>query len=363
MRRGLVYALVAVALGGGLVWWFLETFEYVDDPPVAVERGPARYNRYYLLERALRRGGHSASSVASLAANAPLPARGTLVIGRDLDAFDPALEIRLQDWVGKNGGHLVLLAPRPGAKVTPLLAWALGLRAGAPLYAKDCPAPVAVRGKTRTNDCFARWLALNFDEAVHDAERGWIGRVAHGNGHVTLTGWPLLDNRALRESARDDLVWWALAPGLGAEAGPVVLVYAYDAESLPELVLRHGWMAVVAALAALAAFLWSQAPRFGPLLPSPRRDRRELLEHVLAGARLAWRHRDVAALNEALKRQVMARAAMPLEDLDEAAFTELAKRAGLPVETVRLALRRDAPREERAFIAHIDSLTRLRRSL
>jgi hypothetical protein len=51
----------------------------------------------------------------------------------------------------------------------------------------------------------------------------------------------------------------------------------------------HARLPVVALLVLVAAWIWKGWPRFGPRRPDPPPQRRSLLEHLAASARLMWR--------------------------------------------------------------------------
>ena len=89
--------------------------------------------------------------------------------------------------------------------------------------------------------------------------------------------------------------------------------------SLPALVWRHGAAVVVLALAALAAGLWRDATRFGPMAAPAPSARRSLGEQIRGTGTFALRHgggdalhsASVRALTEAARRRIAGYAALP----------------------------------------------------
>lgn len=123
---------------------------------------------------------------------------------------------------------------------------------------------------------------------------------------------------------------------------------------------EHGWMALIAAAALLAVWLWKSLPRFGPLRAAEDTGTRDFAEHLSLTGAFLWRHRQRAQLIEPL-RETVTRAAvrrgLPRNDPD---FPEkLAAFAQMDALHVRAALLSENITDPRSFLRAIQDLRQL----
>ncbi|MGV8961443.1 MAG: DUF4350 domain-containing protein [Stenotrophomonas sp.] len=331
--RNLLIAAVAVLLASLFVIWFLRTHERVSEQVPVPSYGEARYNPLYALRQTLRIDGVQAESRRRL----DLPAMrlqpgDSVLLLEDPRQLAPAEARQLLDWVG-HGGHLLLRVPaadEDGDAPGPLLT-GLGIElSSAPARCQRWQ----VRGDGEHSEfCNGPRFTLG---AAADPERQWPGdqagaglgyaRLRHGKGRVdVLADMDFLLNRGdeldgerafpgitlpasgggLRDIAHRDLARLVLAPNYGK--GTIHLVYSAKLPSLWQTLLTRGWPVWLPLLLALLSWLWTRMQRFGPLLPSPREERRSLLEHVRASGEHLFRYGKSPLLYDAVRRAFLAR--------------------------------------------------------
>ena len=411
-RRTLLLAVLALAVGAMAVFGFRALFEPVTTRERLPPTGEARFNPLYALMRSLQAQGVPARSFASLGPTAlALGAKDTLVLYTQPEAITGTQTRRLITWV-RGGGHLVM--PGPGYGETPgPLAEALKLRAidldvdededaeedepGAasdeidakalPSWSRDLctrlstsPPPPWQSPKARRNApagtderavlelCGPRFTSelRGFRLRGGDSLRGYrFGRVALDRGLVTVMPLHLLGNANLEKPIATDLAYQLLAPRLGQ--GAVHLVYSADVPSLAQLLIAHGWRALLPALLALAAWLLWRSQRFGPRVPAPTENRRALLEHVQAAGEFAYRRGRMLALHAAVLASFRKRLALrdPLLAAlaGEAQVAALAERLSLDPERVRRALAPIGLQRPDVFLHCISTLVLMRNRL
>lgn len=361
-RAVLVAAAVLMALAAIAVWW-LRTFERVEEDVPAPVQGEARYNPYFALGKVLRLRGIDVDARANLdlAQMAPAP-RDTLILGSDVRTLAPAQIDALLEWVG-GGGQLVFALPPGGEARAGDLSEALGLSVKAARRCLEWP----VEGASEpARTCFAsafepkREDVDDFDLLVGDDDGGYVlGRVAYGDGAwLAAADLDFLQNDRLDRAGMAAFAWQVLAPAL--QGGRVFIVYRVDVPPLYVLLVERGWPALVPALLALFAWLWSRSQRFGPVLPLAGAHRRALREHVQASGEFLFRRGEARALyapvrrafDERLRRLDPAIAALAGDDLVAA----LAARTGRTPAEIRLAVQpTDLDRAEH-FLAAIRTL-------
>ena len=123
---------------------------------------------------------------------------------------------------------------------------------------------------------------------------------------------------------------------------------------------EHGWMALLAAAALLAAWLWKSLPRFGPLRAAEESGTRDFAEHLSLTGAFLWRHRQRAQLIGPL-RETVTRAAVRRGLLrNDPDFPEkLAALAQMDALRVRAALLSEAIADPRSFLRAIQDLQQL----
>jgi hypothetical protein len=138
---------------------------------------------------------------------------------------------------------------------------------------------------------------------ANSAEATHMLQLEHGKGLVTvLTDAWLWQNDSIGDYDNAWLLWY-----LGQESA-VTLVYNAERDSLFSQLLKH-YPAALAALALLIGLLlWHVGMRHGPLLAPPVHARRQLEEHLRAGADFLLRRAGQQHLLGSLQRDILRRA-------------------------------------------------------
>jgi hypothetical protein len=282
----------------------------------------------------------------------PPAANGVLIVKRLGRALPMEREQALIDWI-RAGGHLVLGAGNPNDAG----AAALRERFGVELGAVDWGEPE--EGEAEDCGCLARFFAPGHAEPLQaefspnryltggDPPPDWridspsgaqLLQMALGRGRLTLlteTQW--LDNERIGEHNHSLLL--ALLVG---DARAVWLVYGADQPGVAALLWAKAPYLVLSGLLLSGLLLWRLGRRSGPLLAAPPPARRDLLEHLQAAARYAWRLDRAEGLLADSRRRLLQdwqRRHPRLERLDRAERSAwIAERRGLAATAVERAL-------------------------
>ncbi|WP_152225808.1 DUF4350 domain-containing protein [Pseudomonas sp. SCB32] len=327
-----------------------------------IEHGPApevRANPYLAAETYLRGRGLKVSAARGLEVLDQLPSKGnTLILLGSRENLTPKQTTRLLDWTSR-GGHLVVTAERlwdeEEGKSGDLLLDRLGVQqfltedldkdkgtakpedksSAEPSTQEEAAeqptTPAAENAETTESaeeeDPYPKLTKLylenekapayiDFDTEYHlfDSKNlayAWANssnathllQLQQGQGLVTvLTDNWIWQNNQLSDYDNAWLLWYL------TQDNSVTLVYRADGESLFTLLARYFPQALVACALLLALALWRQGLRQGPLQPSPARGRRQLEEHLRAGADFVLRQRGQIALLQGLQRDILRRA-------------------------------------------------------
>lgn len=339
MKERLVQIVIGlVLLVGGA--WLVSATEWADEETPRPARGEAATNPLYAVQALLRELGATVVRRDSLDAMPPPEAR--LVLDSEHWDLFPDRAERLQQWV-EQGGHLII----PGRLVdhASLEDWLPVVRKNRirpePTEApeSDEPPAAATAPSPKVADCrslveaegvppaYARTRSFRacgqsiIAQVVPVERQGaplWsvagpqgveITRMPFGQGTVTVLGtWSLLHNTSL---LRDDNPLLAAA-ALQARAGAQVWFVVEEArEPFLPWIWRHGWVAIVLGLLALASALWRAAVRFGPLIGPAGTARRSMAEQIRGTAEFLHQHGDgalhgaqVRALDEVASRRL-----------------------------------------------------------
>lgn len=189
-------------------------------------------------------------------------------------------------------------------------------------------------------------------------------RVSIGAGSVTLiAGMPFAWREQLRGDNPDLLVAATrLAPG-----DTVHFLSEADHPGMPALIWRHGWPAVVLAVAALALALWRNGSRFGPLLPATEPVRRSLAEQIRGTGRFALRHGGGGGLHAACVRALERAAARRIAGFGtlapEARLAAMADAGDVAQPALAAALHPPEKLSARALLAAIVQIESARRRI
>lgn len=358
MTRDAVVRLLAVGLAAAAIAWLAVSTEWVEVEVKTPPRGEAARNPHYALELLAGQLGARMDKRSSLDTMPPPGAR--LVLSSFHWALFPDRKQRLRDWV-QAGGHLIVPA---GLVDEPELDW-VGLEL------ETHETPKEGRGKRRPRqESGCREVAAPADPAATPAPAQslrlcvspypmelrpragtapqWLlqgpagvefARVPAGRGSVTVYGpWTLLHNGELLRADHAVVAVQAMQLERGG------LIWLVAEESREQLLLwtwRHGWIAVVLALAAALAWLWRSTVRFGPVGAVPPRERRSMKEQV-AGTGAFLRHNAPQVLHAAQVRALheMGRARMPGYSAlpDGSRIDAIAKATGLDAVALRHAV-------------------------
>lgn len=316
--RGLVPTLVGV-LAVLAAAWFLATRDRVTSEDWVGASGEARLRQFLAAQRLAERMGAKVTEVRSLPELDALPPTATLLMPNRRQQLPGSQLAGIVRWV-ERGGHLIVEAEFLGVP-DPLLDQLGVTRAQAEIPAK----PLVIEAPRSQ-----RSLAVFFPDAMQlSVAQGEIRRrsspklvtFTRGRGLVTAATSlrfarnPGYDDHFARLSRRPgrsigandhaELFWQlvSLTPG-----GELYVYFRPERLSLWGFLKEHAAPALIAGGAALALWLWSIVPRFGPLAPDPPPGRRRLLDHLRASGRYYWmkglRSRLVVAARDAALRRV-----------------------------------------------------------
>lgn len=337
-------ALLVLALGllGNYLLQRAESYEEV------VTHGPspeALANPYLAAETFLRKQGLEVTRADNLSGLDTLPSRGhTLLLLANRSNLTPRQNERLLEWTAR-GGHLLFIAERmwdeekgksgdglldtlnvqqyPVEKLDedeaeepsdstadeqaaePASEDGTGEPADAypeltKLYLENEQAPAYIGFDTDFHLYDANNLAhvwANSGEATH------LLQIYHGDGLISIVSdaW-IWQNVNLGSYDNAWLLWYL------SQDSAVTLVYNADRDGLLSLLQRHFTPALLALGLLLVLTLWHVGQRRGPLLQPPAASRRQLQEHLRAGADFLLRHGGQQRLLSNLQQDILRRA-------------------------------------------------------
>jgi hypothetical protein len=345
--RAIVVALLAL-LGVLGAAWFLATHDRVQSRQWVGPSGEARVRQFLAAQRLAERMGMTVSEVRSLADLGKLPPDALLLIPSHRQVLHAGKIAEIVAWVDA-GGHLIVEA-EPLGVADPLLEMLGVQRTKAEALRKPLAVELPESGR-KISVYMTDAMALDAGKAeLHLDVAGKLVSFTRGRGVVSAAASlefarnPWYDDHAA-EGARQrggtsigahghaELFWEVLA----LTPGDVLQVYFRPERlSLWGFLRQHAAPALIAGGLLLALWLWSIAPRFGPVAPDAPPGRRRLLDHLRASGRYYWarglRSRlVVAARDAALRRIARAQpdfaAAGPVERI-----SRLSSLAGIPKE-------------------------------
>jgi len=378
--RNTVIGVVLLMLVGLIATWFLRSFEKGSEEITLPPYGEPTYNALYALRETLIRDGSKAESRRQLDLPAmQLQPGDTVLMLDDPRQLTPAQVEGLLDWV-QFGGHLLLRVPdadedldgneqglleRLGVVTTDAAArcqiWQVE---GQPSHDEFCSGSrFSLTSKARAEH---RWADAGGDDTLAYARlRYGLGRVdVLGSMDFLLNGEGPHDT-GLRDIAHRDLTRLLLAPNYGK--GTTHLIYAMEMPSLWKTLFQRGWPVWVPLLLALLAWLWMRCQRFGALLPSPREDRRSLLEHVRASGEHLHRYGKSPLLYDAVRQAFLTRlrrrAPVAAALTGDAQAQAIADHLQWPISRVQTALQIPPSQDDVALRERIRLLIQMRNQL
>jgi hypothetical protein len=314
VSRETLLRIAALLLAAAALAWFVTATEWAEVDVAQPAKGEAAKNRLYATQSVLRTLG--ARVVRRKDLDTLPPARGNLVLASPHWDLFPERAKHLRDWV-EHGGHLVLPASRADhPRLKPWLPLVTAKSPGETDYKpgkdRDCRQAVAVaaagtelaEGNLRIcgPTYFFQYAAapgVAAQWSLHSSRGNEMLRVAVGRGSVTIVGpWAAANNEHVLRADNALALVEALQVGPGSE---LWFVDEESREPLLQWLWANAWIALVLLLLALAAFVWRDAPRFGPLDSVPGRGRRSMTEQVGGTGHFLQRH-GAAALHAAQVR-------------------------------------------------------------
>jgi len=146
----------------------------------------------------------------------------------------------------------------------------------------------------------------NEDDLVIDHQNGdAFVRRELGKGMVTvISDLNFLTYRNIGDYDHAEFLWYIVNG-----EGKVWMVTQNDMPSILAWLWQNANEIMVASLLLLLIWLWSRAPRFGPLVAEAPPVRRRILEHILASGRFMWQHQQQARLLRAVRQELLDTAA------------------------------------------------------
>lgn len=304
MKPRLLVLLGIVALAGLALAWWRANFELLPVKEWVGASGEARVRQFLAAERFAERMGWKATEARSLPALDALPARGTLILPSRRQALSEERLTELVRWT-ERGGHLIAEAELLGVP-DPLLDLLRVERQQAPPTAKPLVVEFPGTGRRLSVAMFSGMKLVATDADVRLRAGEQLVSFARGGGMVTVAA--TLDfarNRAIGDNDHAEMLWrlLELTPGRA-----LVVYWSPMRLSLWGFLTEHAAPALAATALLLALWLWSIAPRFGPVAPDAPLGRRRLLDHLRASGRYYWnqglRSRLVVAARDAALRRI-----------------------------------------------------------
>ena len=316
--RGIVVILVGT-LAVLAVAWFLTTHDRVTKSEWVGPTGEARLRDFLAAQRLAERMGVKVTEVRSMPELGALPAQGVLLVPNRRQELHAAKLADLLRWV-ERGGHLIVEAEFLGVP-DPLLDQLGVERSQAELLRQ--PLAVELPGAERKLSVFFG-DAMKLDPGQREAHLrvgASLVSFALGRGRVTAATSlrfarnPGYDDeyaksrrrpeRSIRAHDHAELFWRVLSLTPGRE---LQVYFRPERLSLWGFLKENAAPALAAGGLLLALWLWSIAPRFGPVAPDVPPGRRRLLDHLRASGRYYWvkglRARLVIAARDAALRRI-----------------------------------------------------------
>ena len=314
---------IVTALIGTLVVlfaaWFLNTHDRVSTQDWVGPTGEARLRPFLAAQRLADRMGIEAEEIRSIPELDELPADSILILPAGRQEMHSGMVADLVRWV-ERGGHLIVEAETLGVP-DPLLDRLGVTRARAESMRKPLSV-VAPDGRRKLTVYFGDAMQIDADAAnVHYRVAENLISFSRRQGRVTAaTSLHFARNPGYEDHAAQ--IFKRPARSIGAHdhaelfwqivsSTPDRLVQVYfrpERLSLWDFLTANAAPALAATGLLLLLWLWSIAPRFGPVAPDQPPGRRRLLDHLRASGRFYWaqglRSRLVVAARDAALRRV-----------------------------------------------------------
>ena len=380
MRQSTVVLLLILA-GTLFAAWFFTTHEKVTKDEYVGYQGEARVNEFLAAELLLTELEFEADSRESLTPSDWLPVNSDTIVTRLSATTASSTEQELLiDWVA-NGGHLILLPAMQESRLTEEFLAHLGVR----YFEVETAEPEDLDDEATDDDqddesesydyiidldntrfriemIDGGWpgATLSDDQGVVAARREWE------SGYVTVfANHYFISNGWIDENDNARLLLDAVAGYI--DPGKIWFIYDSAFPSLWQVIWTNAPYGVIGFAVALALWLWSITPMFGPAVAAESMTRRSIVEHISAAGHFVWRHRGTKALGASSTAAVIHEAESRHPGINrlpmESQAKQIARITGIPAqEILEVLLNQDEPRH-REFTHNMQTLQRIRKEL
>ena len=299
-----VFAILVMVAG---TLWFVKTFELKETQEYVGLRGEAQYNNLFAARLFLKSMGIPAERKDTLTTLPPQ--HSVLILNTERYTLSQHKINEILSWV-KAGGHLITRArssvaeslfdtgdeaAKP-AKYDPLQA-ALGISLGKHIMPDDADLPTSARLANMPSDLTLKVNPSFFDTLVVDKTAytqqfqgaNWLLEKPFGNGKITLlANLELIENTDLNKYEHAQFFWY-MVHSQHATPQSVWLVHQDDMPPLWKLLWQKAWALVLTLSLFVPLTLMALSPRFGALQPTPKPERRRILEHIRASGLFMWK--------------------------------------------------------------------------
>ncbi len=320
-------------------YWFNKNFEYVSEIVEIGFQGKARDNPLLAAKRLLEDLGTPVNTVQYFPY---LNQQDTLVL------VDPGFieneNQQLRPWI-KNGGHLIIASDEPLLSAFDILFLdktddAIINTEPTKFIWNNYPLHVAFDQNyyIETQHDYAYTKTIRDKDGIHFLS------VKYGTGILTiLSDIAFIKNDKIGDYDHAYFLWQLVEDTVE----DIWLWYSLENndEEFPSLWIllwRNIWTVIISSTILLLFWLWLASRRFGPLLPSPPRARRRLLEHIEASGHFLWRHKQGDILLQSAKQALLKRIELVHPDWSSLSPSELsqtlAQISGLQAKDIEIAL-------------------------
>jgi hypothetical protein len=332
LRQALVWLLLAAIVVSGVAW-FLGNFEQATEKVHTGLRGEALRNPWLAAQRLTARMGGSARQVVALPDLRTLDPASTLVMPARRQTLSPSLRQSIVSFVARGG--TLLVEPEPVGLPDPLLdlfgvqRFAVKPAAAGKPCADDGPFEVLLpQHASPTRVHLDRHVRLQARDPIWSYDGGCgIALLVREQGEglvIVVNDLQFAANRRIGREQHAQFFW-----DLVSAAGDAPVVHFFhrpEKLSLSGWLRDHAWAPLTGLALLVALWLWSVAPRFGPVAPDPVRDRRRLLDHLRASGRFLWANGGAPRMLEAARDACLRRVARAHPDFLAASDAERPQR-------------------------------------
>ncbi|HWA14644.1 MAG TPA: DUF4350 domain-containing protein [Burkholderiales bacterium] len=332
LRQALVWMLLAAIVASGVAL-FLKNFEQATEKVHTGLRGEALRNPWLAAQRLTVRMGGSARQIVALPDLRTLDPASTLVMPARRQVLSPSLRQSIASFVTQGG--TLLVEAEPVGLPDPLLDL-LGVQrfavnagtAGKPCKDDEPFEVVLPHHEAAARVHLGRHMRLAARDPVWSYDGGCgtaLLVLERGEGLViAVNDLHFAANRGIGQAQHAQFFWDLAAAGGDA---PVIQFFHRPGKlPLSGWLREHAWAPLAGLALLVALWLWSVAPRFGPVAPDPVRDRRRLLDHLRASGRFLWTNGGAPRMLEAARDACLRRIARAHPDFLAASDAERPQR-------------------------------------